>query len=69
MTAPSTIKPTRTTTPPAIEDVLVLCSQLTYTLEQILLHAPLEQVPFNAITDALRLSCQAGRLVRQAKGQ
>ncbi len=65
---PATIRPQRTATPPAIEDALVLCKNLTYTLEQILLHAPLDQDPFNAIADALKLSSECGRLVRRAKG-
>jgi len=66
--APPTIRAIRTATPPGIEDAERLVSTLTYTIEQIMLRAPLEQAPFNALADALRLSSECGRLVRQAKG-
>jgi len=66
--APATIRATRTATPPAVDDALVLVSHLSWTIEQIMLRAPLEQGPFNALADALRLSSECGRLVRQAKG-
>jgi hypothetical protein len=55
------------TTVPALTDAEILCSQLVWTIEQILLYAqPIDAADFDRIQDALRMASGCGRLVRQA---
>ena len=56
MSAPSTIKPTRTTTPagiPGLVDAEILAGQLVWTLGQIREHADMEWLAARSLEDAL----------------